>query len=136
MGLFNRDKNKQMNDQSSDEPRHYGKAMMMNTPEGVTIVMECAACGRIQVGPLNPVHLRSIAQLIDSIADMLGAPPREEAQTSRIIKTSHPSSSADLSAAKKEFEQMALKDDGTEQTEPPSQAGALLAALLGKEAVH
>lgn len=53
---------------------HYGKAMAAFAYGKVTIISDCISCGRFEIGPLHPLHLRTVATMLNQIADSLGLP--------------------------------------------------------------
>lgn len=109
--------------------RHYGKAMVSMKNDQVTIIQECCTCGRVELGPIHPLHLRSIAQMINTMADALGVP---EDNMNQVTEQVGATSEAEYEAAKQQFEQIPVApiDDGQV---PLWQR---VKGLFGKETLH
>lgn len=122
-----------------DQP-HHGKAMCVNHPEGVTIKTECVTCGELKLGPIYPVHLRSIAAMIDGMADTLEIPPRHEAGIQTVTKGIFPSDIKGLEKAAAEFEDMPLQGAeglaGRSQTMSPADLSRMLQEIGKPGKVH
>lgn len=90
---------------------HYGKAMCANDPnKGVTITTECCSCGTLVVGPVHPFHLRSLATMLNKMAEMLGIPETDETQQ-RIIKEISPRTPEEFAEAEENFRRMSVTKD-------------------------
>lgn len=53
---------------------HSGKAAIAIMDGAVTVTVDCVTCGRLVIGPFEVEHLRSIGEVLVSVADKLGAP--------------------------------------------------------------
>ena len=88
--------------------RHFGKAMCVNTPEGVSITTECDSCGQLVIGPIHPLHLRSLAAMIDGMADSLGLASRHDSGSQHITEQIYPHSADELATAQDKFKSMSM----------------------------
>lgn len=91
------------------DERHVGKAMCVSDQFGIKVVNECTSCGRTELGPVHPFHLRSVAEMLDQMADGLGVAPRELSHAQRVTKELFPMDKAELDASMKEFESMSME---------------------------
>jgi len=90
------------------EKRHYGKTMMLTTPDGkFEITSECAACGMMKIGPFDTVHLGSIIRLLTQMAESLGMEIGGDEH--RDIEEVEGATNEEVEAARKEFERMPLR---------------------------
>lgn len=89
----------------SDEKDHIGKGMVEASDEKVTAILECTGCGRITVGPIPLIHLRTIIKMLKVTADQIGI-PEEHDSTTHITEAYNPSTRGGLEAGRRKFEEM------------------------------
>lgn len=90
-----------------DGENHYGKAMLSMDGERAKITIECNECGRIE-HIIEPIHLRTMAQLCNKMADELGV---DDHFTSKIVSDhmSRPHTLEELREVEKDFEKMPMR---------------------------
>lgn len=118
------------------DDRHVGKAMCATQPEGVVITTECTGCGRSEFGPIHPYHLRSMAEMLDTMADGMGISPRGIGHDSITTAEIHPESGGDIKAAVQQFEDMSMDPEKIEQDIAKARLMPRLLANTKPDKVH
>ena len=76
--------------------KHYGKAMVARDGEYVTITNVCNCCGEQVMGPIHFTHLRSIAGMLNLMADESGIPTDLMQEVTKKVETNSDTRIADL----------------------------------------
>lgn len=118
------------------DERHVGKAMCVSDPHGIMVVNECTSCGRTELGPVHPFHLRSVAEMLDQMADGLGVAPRELSHAQRVTKELFPMDRAELDASMKEFESMSMEPSSILDEMAKAQETKASSAIMEKILTH
>ena len=113
--------------------KHYGKAMVAREDDTVTITSECNRCGRTVIGPIHATHLRSIIEMLATMADHLGVPESTGTMITEKADTDDP---AEAAAIKREFESMPIAplEPGQTEVRRPSRMSSAWSKV--KEVLH
>lgn len=96
-------------DPSNENGKHYGKAMMHHDGAGnVIVTLECATCGKVEIGPIPVLHLESIADMLKCMADSLGI---HTSGKQEVLKATHVYDDASLEREKQLFNEIPMSAD-------------------------
>lgn len=57
-----------------ERERHAGKAMAKVEDGKVTVTVDCVTCGRMTIGPIELLHVRTLLHMLENIAEQLELP--------------------------------------------------------------